>query len=343
MAEMADCRLSRGTLVGWQTVVLENGLVRIVVLPERGAEILNFIHVPSGVDAMYQAHWGLQPPGSPPREGSEPIEFQWNYGGGWQELFPSANHACSYQGRPIPFHGEVATLPWDCTVVSDTPDEVTVLFSVRCRQTPFRLERRMTLRHGGPTLYFDETIHNEADNPAHCVWGQHAVVGAPFLEAGCRLEIPGGAFHTPPAIYEDTSRLLPGQRGVWPMAELREGGMLDLRDVLGPEAHSHDGVFVTELREGRLEVINPRLNLTFRLDWDRALYKWVTVWLPYGGTEAMPLQGIYALGIEPWTAPHNLEQAVRAGDALVVPGRGSVHTSHKATFTTSGAQMTSAG
>jgi len=332
MPDMPDCRLTTDTVQGWRALVLENGLIRVVVLPERGAEILNFVHVPSGVDAMYQSHWGLQPPGAPPREGSGDREFEWNYGGGWQELFPSANHACTYQGRTIPFHGEVGTIPWDATVLEDTPDAVTVLFAVRCRQTPFRLERRLTLKRGAPTLYFDETVHNEADNPAHFVWGQHAVVGAPFLEAGCRLEIPGGAFHTPPAIYDESARLMPGQRETWPLARRRAGGMLDLQDIPGPEARSHDGVFVTGLREGRLAVTNPRLNLTFSLHWDAEVFKWVTVWLPYGGPERMPLTGVYALGIEPWTAPHNLEQAVKAGDAVVVPGRGQFHTTLAATF-----------
>jgi len=332
MPDSADCRLITDTLTGWRAVILENGLLRIVVLPERGAEILNFIHLPSGVDALYQAHWGLQPPGSPPRAGTSERAFEQHYAGGWQELFPSANHACTYQGRTVPFHGEVATLTWAYTVVTDTPDEIAVLFSVRCRQTPFRIERRMTLKRGEPTLYLDETVFNEASNPAHFVWGQHAVVGAPFLEAGCRLELPAGAFHNNPTVYDESARLAPGQHGIWPVAELRGGGMLDLQEVLGPEAHSHDGIFATGLSDGRLAVTNPRLGLTFSLHWDREVYKWVTIWLPYGGPESQFLSGVYALGIEPWSAPHNLEQALQAGDAIAVPGGGSFHTAMHATF-----------
>jgi hypothetical protein len=56
--------------------------------------------------------------------------------------------------------------------------------------------------------------------------------------------------------------------------------------------------------------------------------------MPYGGCEAMPLTGVYALGIEPWTAPHNLETALRAGDAVALPGRASRRTQLQATFTT---------
>jgi galactose mutarotase-like enzyme len=329
----SDCRLRETTLSGWRALILENDRLQAVVLPERGAELLRLVDVPSGVNVLYEAHWGLQPPGTPPREGSGDITFQWNYGGGWQELFPNANHACTYNGQTLPFHGEVATLPWDVTVEQATAAEVAVLFTVRCRQTPFRLERRLRLKRGEATLYFEETVHNEAEAQAHFVWGQHAVVGAPFLEAGCRLEMPAQTFHAPPQIYEETSRLVPGQREAWPLARLRQGGRVDLQAVPGPEAHTHDGVFATGLSEGRLAVTNPRLGLTFSLHWDKALFPWVAVWMPYGGCEAMPLQGIYALGIEPWTAPHNLAQALAAGDAVALAGGASLTTALRATLT----------
>ena len=327
---MDDCRLSTETLSGWRAVMLENDLLKAVLLPDKGADLCQLIHKPSGVDVLYQAHWGLQPPGAPPRGGSGDIEFQWNYEGGWQELFPSANFACTYQGRTMPFHGEVATLAWEQTVLEDTPEAVAVMFAVRCRQTPFRLERRMRLARGQATLTFDETITNESEDPAHFVWGQHCVVGAPFLEAGCRLETPARVLYTPPALNEPTSRLAPGQRGDWPLAPLRAGGTLDLRDVPGPEAHTHDGLFMTDLTGGWVAVTNPRLDLTFSLHWDPAVYPWLILWLPYGGCEAMPLTGVYALGIEPWTARYNLEGALADGDAIELAGGASFHTAFQA-------------
>src|SRR5713226_4292290 len=160
---MDDCRISYDTMAGWRALVLENDLLMAVLLPDKGADLYQLIHKPSGVNVLYQAPWGLQPPGAPPREGSGEREYMWNYEGGWQELFPSANFACTYQGRAMPFHGEVATLRWEPAVLTETANEVAVVFSVRCRRTPFRLERRMRLKRGQPTLYFDETITNESD------------------------------------------------------------------------------------------------------------------------------------------------------------------------------------
>ena len=332
MSEDAGCRISTETIAGWRAVVLENDLLRVVLLPDKGAEIYRLIYKPTALDILYQSHWGLQPPGAPHRAGSGDREFEWNYGGGWQELFPNANHACTYRGKFMPFHGEVAALPWEYSVVRDTSEEAAVLFSVRCLQTPFKLERRMQLKRGQATLFLDETIVNESAEPAHFVWGQHSVLGAPFLEAGCRLYAPAGVLFTPPAIYEETSRFVPDQREPWPHARLRAGGTVDLQHVPGPEAHTHDGVFLTELAGGWLAVTNPRLDLTFSLHWDAAVFKWIAVWMPYGGAEAMPLTGIYALGIEPWTARYNLEQSVANGEAIELPARATFRTTLQATL-----------
>ena len=41
----------------------------------------------------------------------------------------------------------------------------------------------------------------------HLVWGHHCVVGAPFLEAGCRLHAPARTIMTLPEAWEDTARL----------------------------------------------------------------------------------------------------------------------------------------
>ena len=251
-------------------------------------------------------------------------------------MFPSANHACAYRGRAIPFHGEVATPPWDYAVVKDTAEEAEVLFSVRCLQTPFRIDRRMFLKRGEATLFFEETIYNESQAPAHFVWGHHCVIGAPFLAAGCRLHTPARVLHTAPQANEATARLVPGQTAPWPLAHLRDGGTVDLRHVPGPETHTHDGVFLTDLTGGWVAVSNPELDLTFSLHWDPAVFKWLIVWQPYGGCEAMPLAGIYALGIEPWTARHNLEQALADGEAIEVAGGATFSTALQATLAPGG-------
>jgi hypothetical protein len=308
--------VSFGEETGWRSVVLESDELQVVVLPNKGAELHKLIHRESDVDVLFHGPWGLQPPGAAPLEGSGDDEFMWNYAGGWQELFPSVNEACTYRGRRIPFHGEVATLPWQYEVISDGE----VRFTTRCRETTFALAR--TLRVEEATLKIESVATNVGDGPAHFVWGQHCVVGAPLLEEGCTLELPARTIVTRPELWEpETAALVPGQLEAWPNALLRAGGTTDLREIPGPEHRSHDDIYISGLEATWLAVTNPRLGLTFRLEWEPAELAWVILWQAYGGADAPPLTGSYALGVEPWTSRLNLEDAVASGEAIeLAPG-----------------------
>ena len=305
---------------------LENDALRVTILPDKGADIVELVDLDSGIDALFHAPWGLAAPGSPPREGSGEHEFLQNYAGGWQELFPSAGDPCTYCDEPIPFHGEVAVLPWDLEILAATGDEATIRLSVRCRRTPFRVERVMRLRDGVGLLEIEQTATNMSDERAHLVWGHHCVLGPPFLEPGCRLRVPAVTIETIPELWEETARLEPGQRSAWPDARLRAGGTADLSIVPGPATGSHDDVYLTDLAEGWVEVENERLGLVFRLEFDPHVFRWLISWQPYGGARDMPLRGAYALGIEPWTTRLDLERAVEAGEAIEVGARESFST-----------------
>ncbi len=306
-----------GEVAGWRAVVLENEALRVTVLPDKGADIYSLVELRSEIDVLFKAPWGLQPPGAPPLAGSGDDEFLWNYEGGWQELFPSVNDPCTYRGERIPFHGEVATVPWEVERRGET-----LHCSVRCRRTPLRLERVMRLERA--SLLLEEKVTNEGDEPAHFVWGHHCVLGPPFLGPGCRFETSARTIETIPETWEETARLEPGQRSSWPNARLRSGGLVDLRDVPGREAGSHDDVYLTDLDgRGWASVRNPSLGLAFTLEWDAAVFGWLISWQPYGGAHAMPLAGSYALGVEPWTTRLNLEQAVGAGQACELGAGGS--------------------
>jgi hypothetical protein len=202
------CGVVEGERSGWRALTLANGVLGVTVLPDRGAEIVELVHEESGVDVLFHAPWGLAPPGAPPREGAGGHAFLERYAGGWQELFPSAGDACRYRGRPIPFHGEVATLPWEARVVEEGPRAVAVAFSVACTQTPFRLERLLRLASGSDTVVVDEVAVNESDEPAHLVWGHHCVVGPPFLAEGSRLHAPARTIVT----IAELRRRRPGSR-----------------------------------------------------------------------------------------------------------------------------------
>jgi Domain of unknown function (DUF4432) len=310
---------------GWAELVLENEELRVTILPDKGADIVGFEHKASGIDPLFRAPWGLGPAGSEPRAGSDGHAFLENYAGGWQELFPNAGDSCTYGGETIPFHGEVATVPWGCEPLGDA-----LRCTVRCRLVPLRLTRTMRLEER--TLVLEETVENEGSKPAQFVWGHHCVVGPPFLERGCKLRVAARTIETIPDMWEDTARLEPAQRSSWPNGRLRSGGEADLSEVPGPEAGSHDDVYLTDLAGGWASVENRRLGLRFGLTWDPDVFRWIVSWQPYGGAHAMPLARAYALGVEPWVTRRNLEEAAAAGEALNLDGGESFGTILRATM-----------
>jgi galactose mutarotase-like enzyme len=316
-------------VAGHRAVVLQSDRLRVTVLPEKGADIYALVERSSGVDALMKTPWGLRPPAA-----TGPADFLENYEGAWQELFPSANDACDYQGCSIPFHGEVALRAWSWVIERDDDGACRVALTVTTRTLPFRLERRMTLEKGSPRLVLEERLTNLGAERLPFVWGHHLVLGAPFLEAGCRLEIPAGEVRTPDEVYEPQTAELPAKyRGAWPHAPGRApGSRIDLRHIPGPEAHTHDDVYLSGFDRGHWMVTNPRRRLRFSLDWDADLFRSVTLWRPFGGSDLPPLTGIYGVGIEPWVSRHNLARAIEAGEARWLEPGAQLETTVTATY-----------
>lgn len=308
----------QGEVNGHAAVWIENEVLRLTVLPQKGADIFEFIHKPSGVDFMMRTPTGLQPPGAEPQ-----ADYLANYEGAWQELFPNTGGPCEYRGKMLPMHGEVALLPWTYTVEQDDAHATAVRFTVRCGQTPFRLERLMRLRAGESTLEIEGRVTNEGDEAAHFVWGHHIVLGGDFLEGGCVVDTSAQNLHTPAQSYKpDAARLAAGQQEAWPFARGRHGEQIDLRQVPPPEIRRHDDCLLSGLARGEYTVTNPRLGLRFDFKWDLDLFPTLIMWQPYGGLSSpAAIDGAYGLGLEPWVAAGNLEQAIANGTArLLAPG-----------------------
>ena len=58
--------------------------------------------------------------------------------------------------------------------------------------------------------------------------------------------------------------------------------------------------------------------------------------MPYGGSDAPPLTGMYGLGVEPWVARYNLARAIAAGEARVLAPGESLETALRVTYTATG-------
>jgi hypothetical protein len=213
--------LIQTTVNGHTALFLENERIRVGIFPEKGADIFEFSYESEGrsemIQFLMQTPWGLKPPST-----QSPLDFLENYEGGWQELFPNASEGCQYRGQDIPFHGEVALLPWQFEILQDDPNETALHLSVACKQTPFRLDRVLRLRRGESRLLIQEKVTNISDESCEFVWGHHIVLGGNFLEDGCLVDMPAHQIFTPDVLYEPlTARLEERQTETWPLARTR--------------------------------------------------------------------------------------------------------------------------
>jgi galactose mutarotase-like enzyme len=295
------CRITESVFRGLRCVTLENQLIRVSVVADKGADIYELLHKPTDTEFLLRTPLGLrrQPPALPTinlREGS----FSDFYEGGWQELLPVAGDFPSEsKGAQFGQHGEVALLPWSYGINEDTPERISVTFSVDTTRTPFHLDRTMVLDNGEPVLQIQEKLKNVGDEQMEFMWAHHPAFGWPFLEEGCRINLPSCEVVVLGSEAPSTSRLVE-QQSEWPHVKGKNGTTVDLSQMPGPEAKAHDLAFLRGFAEGRYSITNPMSGLSFRLSWQNKIFPYLWYWQVTRGAFGYPWYGTtYNLALEP--------------------------------------------
>jgi galactose mutarotase-like enzyme len=314
---------------GYAMVALENRFLRIVLAAGKGTDILEFLYKPLDVDFMWRSYTGLRDGRAfDPTIASPSGAFIDHYAGGWQEMLPNAGNECKYKGAAEGVHGEVCLLPWRYVITKDTPDEVSVCFTVRTLRTPFFVEKTLTLQAEEPVLRIDEMVRNEADEPMDFMWGHHPAFGWPFVDESCRIFLPPCRVLTADEYTAPTSRLERSQKADWPLVKGRKGETIDLSQVPPPEIRAHDLAFMHDLQDGWYAVVNPSQGVGFGLRWDEATFPFLWFWQVYRGGMGYPWFGAtYNIALEPASSyPQTLTEAIKAGTQLVLPAGGERRT-----------------
>jgi galactose mutarotase-like enzyme len=183
------CKFSESNLNGWKTLTLENDLLRVTILPEKGSDIIEFLYKPAGLDYLWKSPIGLiENPGPSPLPCHDFMDY---YEGGWQEILPSGGPPNTYAGVDYGLHGELWSLPWSVRYDECQPTtEVSVVLNCKLTMLPLSVEKRFTLKLGEPILHIEETLTNDSDKTIDFMWGHHPTLGAPFLNGDCVLDVP---------------------------------------------------------------------------------------------------------------------------------------------------------
>jgi hypothetical protein len=291
------------TYHGFQALVLENALLRAVILPELGAKIWSLVYKPADRELLWHN----------PRLSPRPAPFGARYDdwfcGGWDELFPN-DAPVTVGGEPYPDHGELWSMPftWEMTVSS--PDVVTVCLRRAGIVTTTRVEKWITLRRDEPRLRFRHVFENNGPFPLDFLWKLH-----PALAVGpdSRIDLPAGR-----VVIDDGFRDGFAQAEfVWPNAVAGDGQTIDMRRVPPASAATAHFYYAVELRDGWCALTDTRDQVGFGLAFDPAVLSTVWIFGAYGGW-----RGLYTTILEPCNGfPYELDKAIQSGSCgRLAPG-----------------------
>ncbi len=327
------CRISdEWTYKGLRTVILENDWLRVVILADRGSDIIEFRYKPYDVDFLLRRPRGIRTPQDGNLDPLSDTAFLDYFSGGWNEILPNGGAPSRYKGAALGQHGEISLIPWRCAITEDNPERVAVTLSVRPYRIPFALEKTLVLENGKAALFIEERLTNEAGEPLHCMWGQHIAFGNPFLRQGAVIHVPAKRLlvHDVMEGYEPR-RFAPGSDSEWPHAQGANGGTLNagLVPAYG-EAQAQEMAYLTDLTDGWYAITNPVHNVGFGLRFDKDLYRYLWYWQQLGDVaQGYPWwQRLHTMALEPWTSyPTNgLAEAVENGTALLLQPDQTVET-----------------
>jgi hypothetical protein len=311
---------------GYRALILQNEFIQIVVLVDKGAEIVQFLYKPLDVDFIWRSANPFRHPAHfVPSAGSPAAPFFDRWTGGWFEVLPNGGPASCYKGAEFGNFAETVNIPWEYRILEDTPDQVQVALWVKTYRTPFLLEKTLTLKTGTPVLFIEEQVTNLGHEPLEYMWGHHPVVGAPFLDDTCRIYAPKSRVEVLHAEDGPDHRMGLHQEGDWPYILDRDGRQLDLRGLPPCYTPSMDNCYLKEFDQGWIAVTNPGKRVGFGLAWDAQVFRYIWIWQALGGGTGYPWYGrTYNMGIEPWSSYPcaGLQEAVQRSTALILqPGQ----------------------
>lgn len=300
-----ECRFSVTETATIQTLVLENGLLRVEVFAGKGAEIHKITYLPKSIQFLLEIPEAL-PVYQELDLSKQPLQHYGQHGtGGWQDVVPGLG-VYAQERIEADRSGIAATLPWQYRLVEQTPQRVAVLLFVDLPTMPLRIEKQIALYGGKPGVEVIEKITNLGEVQAKFTWTQHIALGGGFVEPGVQVDFPGEL------LYCASRHTLEGgarEDFEFPVSQMRmpDGTSCDLRS-LPPRSPEQWSMVATQnhLKWDFYTLYNARLDMGLRLEWDANVYPFLRCWMQSGPSA-------YSLALEPsnYACHHQLNEVLK--------------------------------
>jgi len=260
---------------------LENELIKLSILPDLGAKIASLVYKPQNFEVLFQ-----------PEDGGYRLAA---YGDGFadydtsgaDEMFPTIDPCAypyeGYQGKALPDHGELWSIPW-----SIIPLDEGLAAEVKGRALPYIFRRTISLSKN--TVHMEYQVCNRGDKPLYGLWAFH---GLAACDESTRLILPP----TQRIITVHDSKLL-GSTGTshsFPLT-LDQNGQEYFLDRIKPRTTGKTEKIYVEglIRKGEAALTLNEGRLIYKLVFPEDKVPYLGVWLNEGG-----FKGEYNCALEP--------------------------------------------
>lgn len=306
-------------------------MLRVSVLTDKGTDIMEFKYKPADIDLMWHSPAGYRDPGMfAPTSQMPESAFMDVYGGGWQDILPSAGSPSKHRGAEWGVHGETPLLRWNCNVERESGDEVSAKVWVEGYRYPYRVEKWFSMKTHEPKLTIKEKVTNLSTQDLEFSWLIHPAFSEPFLSPTCTVSVPADTLVLGPDEWAQYGRLAAGKTK-WPNAKSRSEGTIDLSLIPTRDIVAEETAFLTDLHEGRYLLSNPKLGFGFCMEWDMRVFPWLWFWQNYNLPDYPYFGRAWNIALEPCTSyPSGLAEQVKTGTARVIRGGSFLETVYSA-------------
>jgi galactose mutarotase-like enzyme len=254
---------------GLRTVVLENRLLRVVILPEAGAKIWQITYKPFDADLLWN-----NPRITPARlPGNSRYDDVWS--GGWDELFPNDEIAL-IDGESYPDHGELWTGNWETEPLSSA-DEAGVRLKYLTPISSIAVEKTIRLRGDQARIEFHHRFTNQGRSVFPFLWKLHPAMA---VSPQHRIDFPQMQVVLEPAFLGTLADA--AELGEWPLIKTATGNV-DLRRVTPEDARQLYFFYGTQMKGNWCALTNSETGLASGLQFDPEVFRCCWLFATYGG------------------------------------------------------------
>ena len=332
------CNIEIGLSCGeWECLVLENDKLYLKILVEKGADVIELIHKPTGTNLIWISELGIPEKKFTSSDYANDFLFTDSYAGGWQTIFPNGGLPSDLDGIHFSQHDEVALKPWKFEVLEESAQRVSVCFEIFTEKLPFRATKTFTLEKGSSNISIEESIENLSNEARQTMWGNHISFGAPFLSENSKIILTGNPNVKPHPVEIDSGgrRLGSTSDFSWPIG--LDANYLEIDfSIIPKHGTESELLYISGLYSPSFRIESLDLDLAIEFEWDKNIFPYLWYWQEFGRSNEYPWFGKnFNIGLEPFSSfPTNgIAEAVNNQSALRFgPGEKKVASSNFKVF-----------